>query len=252
MPANLTSRCRRVGGGTDGGRRPRGSSQAPSGLGHTGRACSAPRGHARRRRRCCHSALALLSRLRLPLRPLQPPHAQMAPRSTVLLAAAALSAAMFAGADAQAFVPVRSAAALPLRARRARTTSRDCARLLGCNCLGRKAAALQPLTRRAAPPPRPQVENTHRKVSPSRAARRPLGLLRRSPHRGRFLPRHTSVAAPRHTRLPPPRMLCRRARCSPPRDDSRTSLRPRRSCWPAARRSCAAPRCRWRRRLRPR
>jgi hypothetical protein len=32
----------------------------------------------------------------------------MAPRSAVVLAAAALSAAMFAGADAQAFVPVRA------------------------------------------------------------------------------------------------------------------------------------------------
>ena len=47
----------------------------------------------------------------------------MAPRSAVVLAAAALSAAMFAGADAQAFVPVRARFACK-RPRAAR--ERDC------------------------------------------------------------------------------------------------------------------------------
>jgi hypothetical protein len=40
----------------------------------------------------------------------------MAPRSAVVLAAAALSAAMFAGADAQAVIPVRHARAQLQRA----------------------------------------------------------------------------------------------------------------------------------------
>ena len=242
MPARGSRNGRRA--------RPRGSSQVPPpGLGHTGPACAGPRGRTRRRRRCRHSALALPSRLR---RSSTPSPAQMAPRSAVLLAAAALSAAMFAGADAQAFVPVRSAAALPLRARRTRAELRDCARLLVAKawdascCASAADASRRPASASAGGEHPPQGEPLPRCTAATPLARLLAASQLLAPRA--HLCRCAASCSAAATRM----LCCATARDARPRDDSRFSLRPRRSCLPAASRSCAAPRCRWRRRLRPR
>ena len=92
----------------------------------------------------------------------------MAPRSAVVLAAAALSAAMFAGADAQAVVAVRARS-------RARQTARRASALLQASCEaaawpGQRLCCDTLLGASAADAPRcavflpPQVQSTNRKA----------------------------------------------------------------------------------------